>query len=266
MSKSPSQRASRNNYSQKENELRRQIRENLSRENAKREDFAQKACPHYNMNNWCAYGDKCRYSHGGKTKVATSHYPDNTIICHVFGPLVEEDIGFMVGRKGQTVQMVKNRSLAFVELQPAQPDQERNTPWFLVKGTETQVDAAVRLLKGLAKEARSRNSSDGMTTEQENACDKFLFQQWAKQPIDPLSVDYTGLDEDVYNELDKSLEWLDHQEYDMNNINGQLRTPWIPPLPENIPCQTPEEQMLAQLQYSGMIRGAYWIPPNNLVE
>lgn len=256
---------------QQEGEILRALRQNLSRENAKREIFAQKPCPHYNQHNWCSYGSRCRYSHGGKTNVATTQpVRGNMVVGHVYGPLIEEDIGFMIGKKGKTIQMVKDRSGAFVELQPAQPDEDRHTPWFLVEGTEMQVNAAVRLLNGLGKEARSRNSGDGMTTEQENACDDFLFQQWTSNmnissPFYPPCVDYTGLDEDVYNELEKSLEWLDHQEYDMNNINGQLRTPWIPPAQEDIPCQTPEEQMLFQLQYSGMIRGAYWIPPQRLV-
>ena len=73
-----------------------------------------------------------------------------------FGPVEARHVGFMIGSKGITINMIKNKSGAWVQIR--KPDAEHEKHWFEIVGDCEQLVEAGRLLKEIRDEAFAREN------------------------------------------------------------------------------------------------------------
>ena len=84
-----------------------------------------------------------------------------------FGPVFGRHVGFMIGSKGITINMIKSKSGAWVQIR--KPDAEHQEHWFEISGEQTQVDEATRLLREIRDEAMAREKGTSTHAPRQSA-------------------------------------------------------------------------------------------------
>ena len=66
-------------------------------------------------------------------------------------------VGFLIGARGTTIRLIQQDSDAKVKVQQPQPEFDRSTTWFLIRGYSHQCQAAIRHMNQLLGEVIRRD-------------------------------------------------------------------------------------------------------------
>jgi len=84
-------------------------------------------------------------------------------------PVPDEFVGFVLGSKGNSIRKVKDDTRAdYIRLHPAEPEEARPDPYFVVKGSPIAVECAKGTILEMAMEAYRRSKKSGMTENERN--------------------------------------------------------------------------------------------------
>ena len=78
-------------------------------------------------------------------------------------PINSRHIGFVIGKGGATIKMIKHKSGAYVQIRQADPAKGLKLPYFEVIGSEGQCKRAEELLTQIANEAAHREQGGAPT-------------------------------------------------------------------------------------------------------
>jgi len=78
-------------------------------------------------------------------------------------PINDRHVGFVIGKKGSTIKMIKHKSGAYVQIRQADPAKGLKLPYFEVIGSEGQCQRAEELLTQIANEAAHREQGGAPT-------------------------------------------------------------------------------------------------------
>jgi hypothetical protein len=97
------------------------------------------------------------------------HYNNfNTVSFH-FGPVYKQDVGFIIGNSGKTINMIKSKTGAYVRVMKT--DSFHPHPWFFVTGSFENVMNAVQELTKIRDESgRRRMNPSHQSADPEGAC------------------------------------------------------------------------------------------------
>ena len=73
-------------------------------------------------------------------------------------PINDRHVGFVIGKKGATIKMIKHKSGAYVQIRKPEPAEGRNLPYFEVIGSGGQCQRAMELLCQISNEAVHREN------------------------------------------------------------------------------------------------------------
>ena len=78
-------------------------------------------------------------------------------------PVDPHVVGFIVGNRGSTINMVKNQTGAHVQVRQANPSESRPWPWVHIRGFPHQVDEAEKWIMTIIAEGHTRSGTQPST-------------------------------------------------------------------------------------------------------
>ena len=123
-------------------------------------------------------------------------------------PINDRHVGFVIGKQGTTIKMIKHKSGAYVQIRKPDPAQGRNLPYFEVIGSGGQCQRAMELLCQIANEAFHRENG-GVPTPgsrtQYNVAPQFSGPEFPSLPTKtkfiPTAQDHMEIEEYLENEI-----------------------------------------------------------------
>jgi len=136
-------------------------------------------------------------------------------------PINERHVGFVIGKKGTTIKMIKHKSGAYVQIRKPEPAQGRKLPYFEVIGSVGQCQRAMELLSQISNEAVHRENG-GVPTPgshpQYQVAPMFSGQEF---PILPTKTKFIPTAQDQ-KDIDEYLETEINVDGELNAIRAEL--------------------------------------------